>query len=142
MLRKVNQVVGVAFIKDGKLLICESVRSAGVGEYTLIGGGVNEGELLIDACIREVKEEINNNFNINKSDFKKIKSYIEPAASDPNTLIQINIFLAKKDVNVDFIPNKEILEHHWYSLGEKGRDLSSSIRNHVIPYAIENGLMY
>lgn len=141
-MRDVNQVVGVAFIKDGKLLICESVRSAGVGEYTLIGGGVNEGELPLDACVREVKEEINNGFNITKDDFQLIKSYIEPAASDSNILIQINVFLAKKDLNVDFIPNKEILEYHWYSLGETERNLSSSIRNHVIPYAIAKGLMY
>ena len=50
-MEKLNRVIGVAFIKDGKLLICESVRSAGVGEYTLIGGGVQEGELLSEAVV-------------------------------------------------------------------------------------------
>ncbi len=143
MLRKVNQVVGIAFIKDGKLLICESVRSARVGEFTLIGGGVEEGEEPIDACVREAKEEINYNFDVKQSDFEEIKSYIEQAASDPNILIQMHIFIAKKDINMEFVPsNKEILEYHWYSLGEKARNLSSSIRNYVIPYAVQKGLMY
>lgn len=141
-MRDVNQVVGVAFIQNGKLLICESVRSSKVGEYTLIGGGVNEGESLLDACVREVKEEINSDFEITRDDFKLIESYIEPAASDPNILIQMNVFLSKKELNKEFIPNKEILEYHWYSLGETERNLSSSIKNHVIPYAVKNGLMY
>ncbi len=141
-MRDTNQVIGVAFIKDGKLLICESVRSAGVGEYTLIGGGVKEGETLLGACVREVKEEININFDINEKDFEEIDSFVEPAASDSNKQIEFHVFITQKDVNVEFVPNKEILEYHWYKLGETKRALSSSIREHVIPYALKRNLMY
>jgi ADP-ribose pyrophosphatase YjhB (NUDIX family) len=139
---KISEVVGVAFFKEGRLLICESVRSANVGEYTLIGGGVIEGETIPGACVREIKEEINKDFDINENDLIKIDSYVEGAASDPSIIVNIHVFVSYKEVNVEFIPNKEILEYHWYKLDEVGRNLSSSIREHVIPYAIKEGLMY
>ena len=37
-------VVSTVFIKDGKVLVSMSQRSAKKGKYTLVGGGVEKGE--------------------------------------------------------------------------------------------------
>lgn len=46
-----------AVIRDGKVLIVRRGGSFGRGIYTLPGGVVEAGETLIDAVIREVREE-------------------------------------------------------------------------------------
>ena len=64
MLWKKKKAVGIAFIRDGKLLIVKSVRSSKNNTWTLVGGGVEEGESEVEAAIREVSEEIHNGFTI------------------------------------------------------------------------------
>jgi 8-oxo-dGTP diphosphatase len=49
--------VSAAIIRDGKVLIVRRARSPAVGLYTLPGGGVELGETLLDAVVREVREE-------------------------------------------------------------------------------------
>jgi 8-oxo-dGTP diphosphatase len=49
--------VSAAIIRDGKVLIVRRARSPAVGLYTLPGGGVELGETLLDAVVREVHEE-------------------------------------------------------------------------------------
>ena len=51
-MKKVKKVVGVAFIEDGKLLIVRSVRSSKSNTWTLIGGGVEEGESEVEAAAK------------------------------------------------------------------------------------------
>ena len=54
----------------------------------------------------------------------------------------MNMNLATKRIHVNLIPNDEILEYHWYSIGEKEYNLSSSIREHFLPYAIQKGIFF
>ena len=69
-----KEVVGVAFFQDGKLLISQSVKSARNNKFTLVGGGIEEGETILQAAVRECKEEIRNGFEIFEQDFE---SYIK-----------------------------------------------------------------
>lgn len=142
MMENVKKAVGVAFIKDGKLLVVQSVRSSKTDSWTFVGGGIEDGETEIEACIREVSEEIHNGFTINEDDLIPLLSFREVAASDPNLMIQMSLFLSKKEIDVELIPNEEILHYHWYKIGEVSFNVSSSIRDHFIPYAIEKGLMF
>ena len=87
-----QKVVGVAFIEDGKLLIVQSHRSSKTNSWTFVGGGVEEGETLIEAAIREVGEEIHNNFNITADDLVELFTFKEHAASDPNKMIEMTFF--------------------------------------------------
>ena len=87
-------VVGTAFIRDGKLLISMSQRSAKKGRYTLVGGGVEKGETFTE------------------------------------------------DVDVELMPNDEIIEYKWFKLGDDDSQLASAIKDHFIPWAIENRIMY
>jgi len=49
--------VSAAIIRDGKVLIVRRARPPAYGVFTLPGGGVEAGETLREAVIREVKEE-------------------------------------------------------------------------------------
>lgn len=49
--------VSAAIIRDGKVLIVRRARSPAAGLYTLPGGGVELGETLLEAVVREVREE-------------------------------------------------------------------------------------
>ncbi|HYD35449.1 MAG TPA: nucleoside triphosphatase NudI [Vitreimonas sp.] len=52
-------VVGIIKNKDNKYLLCKMAEDHGVypGEWGLIGGGVDEGEDIKMALVREIKEE-------------------------------------------------------------------------------------
>ena len=65
-------VVGTAFIKDGKVLISMSQRSSKKGKYTLVGGGVENGETFKEAARREIREEIGNGFDIEENELEEI----------------------------------------------------------------------
>ena len=49
--------VSAAIFRDSKVLIVRRARAPGQGIYTLPGGGVELGETLAEAAIREVREE-------------------------------------------------------------------------------------
>ncbi len=135
-------VVGTAFVRDGKLLVSMSQRSAKKGRYTLVGGGVEKGETFKEAAIRECKEEIGNGFDIKEDELVEILNFREPALSDPSLTIEMHMMRALKDVDVELVPNDEIVEYIWYSLGDDDSQLASAIKDHFIPWAIQNKVMY
>lgn len=141
-MEKIKKVVGVAFIENGKLLIVRSKRSSTTNSWTLVGGGVESGETEIIAALREVNEEIGQGFEFCEEDLLPIMCFKEAAASDSDITIEMNMFLAMKQIHVSLIPNDEILDYHWYSLGEIEYNLSSSILDHFLPYAIQKGLIF
>jgi 8-oxo-dGTP diphosphatase len=49
--------VSAAIFRDGKVLIVQRARPPARGVYTLPGGGVEVGETLVEAVLREVREE-------------------------------------------------------------------------------------
>ncbi len=140
-MEKLKRVVGIAFIENGKLLIVRSKRSSKTNSWTLVGGGIENGETEITAALREVNEEIGQGFEFCEEDLLPILCFKELAASDSDVIIEMNMFLATKKIHVDLIPNDEILEYHWYSIGEVNYNLSSSIIDHFMPYAIQKGLI-
>ena len=135
-----QKVVGIAFVENGKLLIVQSHKSSKTNSWTFIGGGVEEGETLIEAAIREVSEEIHNDFKIKGENLHQILSFKEHAASDHNKIIEMNVFLCDKKIDVSLTTNEEILHYHWYKIGED-YNISSSIKDHFIPYAIKNKII-
>lgn len=135
-------VVGTAFVKDGKVLISMSQRSAKKGRYTLVGGGVEKGETFKEAARRECQEEIANGFDIKEDELKEILCFREPALSDPSLTIEMHMMLALKEIDVELVPNDEIIEYKWFKPGDDDSQLATAVRNHFVPWAIENGLLY
>jgi len=140
-MEKIKKVVGIAFVENGKLLIVKSVRSSQTKSWTLVGGGVETGETEINAALREINEEIGQGFEFCEEDLLPIMCFKEAAQSDSDVIIEFNMFLACKSIHVSLIPNDEILDYHWYSIGDMDYNLSSSIIDHFIPYAIQKGLL-
>lgn len=141
-MRKEKKVVGVAFIQDGHLLIVQSVRSSKNNVWTLVGGGVEEGETEVEAAIREVSEEIHNNFTVKEENLKPLMCFKESASSDPELDILMTIFICNKPLDVALVRDHEILHYHWYKLGDTKYKISSAIRDHFIPFAVNEGLLY
>ena len=141
-MEKLKRVVGVAFVENGKLLIVRSVRSNSTNSWTLIGGGIEAGETEITAALREVNEEVGRGFEFCEEDLLPIMCFKEAAASDSDVIIEMNMFLALKPIHISLIPNDEILDYHWYRLGEREYNLSSSILDHFLPYAIQKGILF
>lgn len=141
-MEKLKRVVGIAFVEDGKLLIVRSLRSNTTNSWTLIGGGIEAGETEITAALREVNEEVGQGFEFCEEDLLPIMCFKELAASDSDVIIEMNMFLATKKIHVELKPNDEILEYHWYKLGDKNFNLSSSIMEHFLPYAIQKGIIF
>jgi len=142
-MKKEKKVVGVAFIKDGKLLIVQSVRSSKNNIWTLVGGGVEKGETEVEAAIREVKEEIHNGFEIREEDLKPVMCFKECASSDPELDIIMTMFICMKPLDdVALMADFEILRYHWYKVGDSNYKISSAIRDHFLPFAISEGLIY
>lgn len=138
-----KRVVNVAFIKDGKLLIVQSVRSSKNNIWTLIGGGIEEGETEVEGAIREIKEEFHNGFEVKEEDLIPLMGFKEVAASDPDIMMEMVIFICKKPLDdVALFTNYEILKYHWYKIGDADYKISSAIRDHFLPYAISEGLLY
>lgn len=138
-MNNVQQVVGIAFIQNNKLLIVQSKKSSKTNSYTFIGGGVEDGESLLEAAVREVSEEIHNGFTIEPSELELVMTKKEKAASDPNKEIEMHTYIANKKIDVDLTPNEEILEYHWYSIGED-YNISNSIKD-FLAYAIEKNIL-
>ena len=129
-------VVSTVFIKDGKVLVSMSQRSAKKGKYTLVGGGVEKGETFKEAAVRECIEEIANGFTIEEKDLKEILCFREPALSDPSLTIEMHMMISSKPIDV------ELMDYKWHGLNDDESDLSSAITNHFIPWAKENNLLY
>lgn len=138
----IKEVVGIAFFKNGKLLISKSKKSAKNNKYTLVGGGIEEGETILQAAVRECKEEIQNGFEITQNDFELVLEFKEHAASNPDLMIHMHILIAKKEIDVILQANEEIIEYKWFDIKEDQEVLSSSIKDHLIPYAISYNLFY
>lgn len=122
-----NNVVAIAYIKDRKVLVVKSVRSAKQNLYTLVGGLV-ENETLLEACVRESKEEINQELEVYTNSFEELFSYEEGAASDPSMLVNIHVYLSKKDLDIELNPDLEILEYKFIDSQESREHLSTSIQ--------------
>ena len=135
-------VVGTAFISNGKVLVSMSQRSSKKGKYTLVGGGVEKGETFKEAARRECLEEIANGFNIEERELEEILCFREAALSDPNLTIEMHMMLAHKKIDVELLPNDEIIEYKWHGINDDEEELSTAIKDHFIPWAIENKIMY
>lgn len=140
MNNNITQVVGIAFIKNNRLLVVQSKKSAKTNSYTFIGGKVEDGETLIEAARREVSEEIHNGFTIAPEELEPVMTKTEHAASDPNKMIEMHVYIAHKNIDVELIPNDEILIYHWYKLNED-LNVSNSIKD-FLAYALKKGIMF
>lgn len=133
-----KQVVGTLFFKDKKLLIDKPRKRP---TYQMIGGSVEENESIFDAAVRECKEELGDKAIFDKNKIKFLMEFDEIATSDPNLKIHMNIFLYEGELEGVLFISDEIEDFMWFGRNDDVNILSNTLKNEIIPYAIENGLL-
>ena len=133
-----KQVVGTLFFKDKKLLIDKPRKRK---TFQMIGGSVEENESIFDAAVRECKEELGENAIFDSLKIKFLMEFDEIATSDPNLKIHMNIFIYDGVLEGELTTSDEIESFMWFSRNDDSNLLSNTLKNEIIPYAIENELI-
>jgi 8-oxo-dGTP diphosphatase len=103
--------VSAAIFRDGRVLIVRRERAPAHGLYTLPGGGVELGETLEEAVIREVREET-------ALDVAPVAlaGYRQAIARDGSGRIERHFVIlpfAARWISGEIVLNEELAEAHW-----------------------------
>lgn len=139
MSNKVIKVVGTMFFKDGKLLIDKPRKRP---TYQMIGGGVEEGESTLQAAIRECHEELGKDAIFDENEFEFVMDFQEIATSDQTTKIHFYVYKYNGELIGKLNTSNEIENFMWFGIDDDTNILSNTLKNEVIPYCIENGLIF
>lgn len=105
------------FNKDfSKILLLkrnEEKRKKNNADWGCVGGRVELGEKLIDACVREAREEIG--VNLQSSELKLIDIKESPFLSEVFHAVHF-VYATILDEKVKIILNNESDEYNWFSL--------------------------
>ena len=134
-----KQVVGTLFFKDGKILIDKPRKRL---TYQMIGGSVEDGETIFDAAVRECREELGESAIFDKEKIKFLMEFDEIATSDPNLKIHMNIFIYEGSLEGKLTISDEIEKFMWFGKDDDIEILSNTLKNEIVPYCIENKLIY
>jgi len=139
MEQKVIDVVGTMFFKDGKLLIDKPRKRP---TFQMIGGSVENGEKPLQAAIRECHEELGEKAIFDETKIEFVMDFIETATSNPNLKIHMYIFKYNGLLDGELSTSNEIENFMWFGADDDQSILSNTLKNEIIPYALENGLIY
>lgn len=135
---KILEVVGTMFFKDGKLLIDKPRKKP---TFQMIGGKVEEGESIREAAIRECHEELGENAIFDENLLEFVMDFEEIATSDPTKKIHMNIFQYKGQLQGKLTVSEEIEQFMWFGADDDRSILSNTLKNEIVPYCIEKGLI-
>jgi 8-oxo-dGTP diphosphatase len=108
--------VSAAIFRDGKVLIVRRARPPAHGLYTLPGGGVELGETLEEAVIREVREE-----TALAVEPVELAGFRQAIAHDAAGRVERHFVIlpfAARWISGDVTLNEELAEAHWLLPGE------------------------
>jgi 8-oxo-dGTP diphosphatase len=103
--------VSAAIFRDGKVLIVRRARPPAYGLYTLPGGGVELGEALEQAVVREVREE-----TALEVEPIALAGYREAIGRDDQNRIERHFVIlpfAARWLSGEVLLNDELAEAHW-----------------------------
>ena len=132
------EVVGTLFIKDNKLLLVKPRRRP---TYQLPAGKVEKGETILNAAIRECREELGKNAIFDELKIKFVMDFDEIASSDNVTHIHFYLFNYEGKIEGEFEESDEIEYFIWYETKMGSNMLSNTLKNKVIPYCLQKGLI-
>lgn len=131
-------VVGTMFFKDKKLLIDKPRKRP---TYQMIGGRVEEWETSFDAAIRECHEELWEKAIFDPELIELVMEFDEIATSDGKTPIHFYVYKYNGLLEGELITSDEIENFMWFWKDDDRNILSNTLKNEVIPYCLENGLI-
>lgn len=131
-------VVGTMFFKDKKLLIDKPKKRP---TYQMIGGKVEKGETPLEAAIRECHEELGDEAIFDENLIELVMEFDEIATSDGKTPIHFYVFKYMGCLEGKLNVSEEIENFKWYSSIDGTDILSNTLKNEVVPYCLEKGLI-
>jgi 8-oxo-dGTP pyrophosphatase MutT (NUDIX family) len=130
--------IGLAVIKDDKLLLCLKYKESKVSALILPGGKIESEETDLECLKREIKEEFDSEI---EGKTKYLGTFEGIAASDDPSVkktVQIKLYLGNiKDPQ----PSREIKEIVWFDRESDQGDLSPILKNKIIPFLLEKRLL-
>ncbi len=132
------EFAGTLFFKDKKLLLDKPRRRP---THQMIGGKIEQDETPLQAAIREAHEELGNSAKFNPELFKFVMDFDEIATSDPNLKIHFYVFEYTGELQGALTTSDEIESFLWYDTCYDQDILSHTLKNEVIPYCLEKGLI-
>ena len=139
MQEKIINVVGTMFFKNGKLLIDKPRKRP---TFQMIGGSVEKGETILQAAIRECHEELGENVIFDEDNFEFVMDFQEIATSEQTTQIHFYVFKYNGELKGEVTTSEEIEKFMWFGIDDDINLLSNTLKNEVIPYCINEGLIY
>ena len=138
MKEKIIDVVGTMFFKDGKLLIDKPRKRP---TFQMIGGSVEKGETTLQASIRECHEELGEKAIFDENNLEFVMDFQEIATSDQTTKIHFYVFKYNGELKGEITTSDEIEKFMWFGLEDDTNLLSNTLKNEVVPYCIQEGLI-
>ena len=138
MKEKIIDVVGTMFFKDGKLLIDKPRKRP---TFQMIGGSVEKGEATLQAAIRECHEELGEKAIFDENNLEFVMDFQEIATSDQTTKIHFYVFKYNGELKGEITTSDEIEKFMWFGLDDDTNLLSNTLKNEVVPYCIQEGLI-
>ncbi|MGE3148574.1 MAG: NUDIX hydrolase [Pseudorhodoplanes sp.] len=111
--------VSTAVIRDGRVLLVRRASAPMEGLFTLPGGGVETGETLLEAAVREVREETGM-----VTSMPAFVGYREVILRDPEGRVSAHYVImatAARWLAGEFELNEELVEGRWVALEELER---------------------
>ena len=136
---KLIEVVGTMFFREGKLLIDKPRKKP---TFQMIGGKVEDGESIREAAIRECHEELGEKAIFDESNFEFVMDFQEIATSDQTTKIHFYVFKYNGELKGKITTSEEIEKFMWFGIDDDMNLLSNTLKNEVVPYCIQKGLIY
>ncbi len=138
-LEQTKNIVTLAIFSCNRLLVIKPTKTANKDIYTLVGGAIEGIETPMQAIIRETKEKIGINFE--EDELFQIMEFDQEAASDPEKTVHNHLFVTTKVIKELPPLNKKITDVKWYKIGDGDDNVSHSITDYLVPYALEHNLM-
>jgi len=123
---------GLAIIKKNKILLCEPFAFKDL----ILPGGIKEGEeSYCENLIRETREELGENAELDIKSLKYIGNFTDYAAGRENVLVEIELYIGT--IKGGLKASSEIKDLIWFSPKDDKAILSAIIRNKILPFLIK-----
>ncbi len=126
---------GGIIIRDRQLLL---TRSKGKDFFVAPGGKLENGEMPLQALIRELAEELS--ITVNEEDLREFGEFRAVAAGSKDKTLQMDVYVVDK-WRGEITPSNEIEEVRWVTSQTDDIEIGSIFRLDVRPKLVEANLI-
>lgn len=136
MTARIIHKFGLAVIRNNSLLLCRPFAFPDL----ILPGGIKEGnEDHVTNLVRETFEELGAEARLVASSLKYLGRFEDAAAGRADTNVVIELW--KADLEGTLAASSEIAELVWYDPRRPNHRLSMVVRNKVVPFLVQEGLL-